>query len=155
VPSTIVATATATESPSTPDPSASATTGLPRPTRREPRTVVPPRAGAEPPPVASPPPLPPVEPAPAAAETRPPGQIAFEDGRRLFLANEVAPAIARFEEAATLMPRSAEVQKQLGRAYMRAGDTDRSIAAYRRYLALAPDAADRTVVERIIAQHGG
>jgi Flp pilus assembly protein TadD len=81
-------------------------------------------------------------------------QIAFDEGRRLFLSNDVPGAIERFEEAARTMPRSAEAQKQLGRAYMRAGDLPRSIAAYRRYLALAPESNDRAVVERIIAQHG-
>jgi serine/threonine-protein kinase len=87
--------------------------------------------------------------------TRSPGEVAFDEGRRLFLANDVAGAIRRFEEAARLMPQSAEVHKQLGRAYMRAGDVQRGIAAYRRYLTLAPHASDRAVVERIIAQHGG
>jgi hypothetical protein len=91
----------------------------------------------------------------AGVVERAPGEVAFDEGRRRFLANDVPGAIARFEEAARLMPRSADVQKQLGRAYMRAGDVERSIAAYRRYLSLAPEAGDRTVVERIIAQHGG
>ena len=81
------------------------------------------------------------------------GQRAFEEGRRRFLANDVPGAIASFEEAARAMPRSADVQKQLGRAYMRGGDVDRAIAAYERYLTLAPEAPDRAVVERIIAQH--
>ena len=81
------------------------------------------------------------------------GQRAFAEGRRLFLANDVPGAIANFEEAARLMPNDGDVQKQLGRAYMRAGDVQRSVAAYRRYLALSPDAADRAIIEGIIAQH--
>ena len=36
---------------------------------------------------------------------------------------------------------------------MRGGDVQRSVAAYRRYLELNPDAADRAIVEGIIAQH--
>jgi eukaryotic-like serine/threonine-protein kinase len=88
-----------------------------------------------------------------AAEAMTPYDAAFAEGRRRFLANDVAGAIESFEEAARLSPRSAEVQKQLGRAYMRAGDTARSVAAYRRYLELAPDAADRAVIEAIIAGH--
>jgi serine/threonine-protein kinase len=84
-----------------------------------------------------------------------PGPAAFAEGRRLFLANDVTGAIARFEEAARLMPRDAEVQRQLGRAHMRAGNVAESVAAYRRYLELSPEAPDRTVVESIIARNGG
>lgn len=100
------------------------------------------------------------EPEPTSGEPVPiealpsPFELAFDEGRRLFLANDIPGAIHHFEEAARLMPRSADVQKQLGRAYMRAGDAPRSIAAYRRYLSLAPSASDRPVIERIIAQHG-
>ncbi|UJR81775.1 serine/threonine-protein kinase [Sandaracinus amylolyticus] len=100
-------------------------------------------------------PAPSVEVAPVETPARSIAEIAFEEGRRRFLANDVPGAIARFEEASRAAPRDADVQKQLGRAYMRAGDVSRSIAAYRRYLELAPDAADRAVVERIIAQQGG
>jgi serine/threonine protein kinase len=124
----------------------------------------------EPPPIATRPVAPPVTPAvrdrpphvdavpppvvpPVVADARSEGQRAFDDGRRLFLANDVRGAIARFEDAARLMPANAEVQKQLGRAYMRGGDVDRSIAAYRRYLVLAPEAADRAIVQGIIDQH--
>ena len=87
------------------------------------------------------------------ADARTDGQRAFDEGRRLFLANDVPGAIGQFEAAARLMPSNADVQKQLGRAYMRGGDVQRSVAAYRRYLELNPDAADRAIVEGIIAQH--
>ena len=80
-----------------------------------------------------------------------PGQRAYEEGRSRFLANDVAGAIASFEEAARLMPGNAQVHKQLGRAYMRAGNVARASAAYRRYLELAPNAPDRAIVERMIA----
>ncbi len=136
----------------------------------EPRPVAPPPEVVDPPVVPGVPPSPPTpRDRPPRADVTPPvvtpvappappdgrseGQRAFDDGRRLFLANDVRGAIARFEDAARLMPGNAEVQKQLGRAYMRGGDVDRSIAAYRRYLALAPDAADRAIIEGIIAQH--
>ena len=95
-----------------------------------------------------------VEPAvTVVVDTRTEGQRAFDEGRRLFLANDVPGSIAQFENASRLMPNNADVQKQLGRAYMRAGDVPRSVAAYRRYLALTPDAADRAIIEGIIAQH--
>ncbi len=84
-----------------------------------------------------------------------PADDPFEEGRAAMLRGELAGAIARFEEAARAAPSSPRVQRELARAYMRAGDVARGIAAYRRYLALAPNAADRAIVERIIAQHGG
>jgi hypothetical protein len=87
------------------------------------------------------------------ADARTDGQRAFDEGRRLFLANDVPGAISHFEDAARLMPNNADVQKQLGRAYMRAGDVTSSVAAYRRYLVLSPDASDRAIIEGIIAQH--
>ena len=78
-------------------------------------------------------------------------RAAFEEGRRLFLANDVRGAIARFEDAARARPNDAEVHKQLGRAWMRAGDVARARGAYRRYLELAPNASDRAMVEQIIS----
>lgn len=84
-----------------------------------------------------------------------PGALAYDEGRRLFLANNVSGAIQQFEEAARHMPRNAQVHKQLGRAYMRAGNVPRGVASYRRYLELSPQAADRPIIERIISQSGG
>lgn len=92
---------------------------------------------------------------PQTAPALSPGRAAFEEGRRLFLGNDVPGAIHRFEEAARLMPRNAQVQKQLGRAYMRTGNVRRGVAAWRRYLELAPNAGDRAIAEAIISQHGG
>jgi len=75
----------------------------------------------------------------------------FEEGRRLFLANDVRGAIARFEEVARLRPNDPEVHKQLGRAWMRAGDVASARRAYRRYLELAPNAPDRALIEQMIS----
>ncbi len=100
---------------------------------------------AAPQPSAEPPPAPPAD----------PSEGPFEEGRRLMLSGDLAGAIARFEEAARAAPSSARVQRELARAYMRAGNVAPGIAAYRRYLALAPSAPDRAIVERIIAQNGG
>jgi serine/threonine-protein kinase len=86
------------------------------------------------------------------APTESPGQVAYEQGRERFLANDIRGAIARFEEAARLMPSNAQVQKQLGRAHMRAGSVADAVAAYRRYLELAPNAPDRAIIERLITQ---
>ena len=79
-----------------------------------------------------------------------PGDRAYEEGRSRFLANDVTGAIQSFEEAARLMPRNPQVHKQLGRAYMRAGNVDRASASYRRYLELSPNAPDRAIVERML-----
>jgi eukaryotic-like serine/threonine-protein kinase len=82
-----------------------------------------------------------------------PAQTAYEEGRRRFLENDVQGAIASFEEAARAMPGNPQVHKQLGRAYMRAGNVERAAASYRRYLELFPDAPDRAIVERITQGH--
>ncbi len=154
----------------TPDPPPPTTTTIAAPFVPPPSTttdVAPPRTDTPPPSIALTPATsgirihpprtstiaPPPTSAPPATDARSEGQRAFDEGRRLFLANDVPGAIGQFEEAARLMPTNAEVQKQLGRAYMRGGDVTRSVAAYRRYLVLRPDAADRAIIEGIIAQH--
>jgi Flp pilus assembly protein TadD len=79
-----------------------------------------------------------------------PGEAAFAEARAHFRANDIPAAIQSFEQAARLLPRSADVQKQLGRAYMRAGRVNDARAAYRRYLDLAPNAPDRALVEAML-----
>ncbi len=81
-----------------------------------------------------------------------PGREAFEDGRRRFLEGDVPGAIRSFERARAAMPRSANVHKELGRAYMRSGDVTRARGAYTRYLELAPNAPDRALVEQILGR---
>ncbi|MFK7985878.1 MAG: protein kinase [Sandaracinaceae bacterium] len=84
-----------------------------------------------------------------------PGREALEAGRAHLLRGELGPALTRLAEAARLRPRDAAVQRELGRAAVRAGDVPRGVASYRRYLVLSPNAPDRAVIERIIAQHEG
>ena len=86
-----------------------------------------------------------VEMDPGAPEVSP-----YERGRQRFLNNDLRGAIAAFESAARQEPRNPQIQKELGRAYMRAGDSDRGRAAYRRYLQLAPSAPDRALIERML-----
>ena len=74
----------------------------------------------------------------------------FDQGRRLFLTNDVTGAIREFRAAASTRPGRAPVYKELGRAHMRAGDVAAARTAYRRYLELAPNAADRAIVERLL-----
>ncbi|MAQ17452.1 MAG: hypothetical protein CMN30_21985 [Sandaracinus sp.] len=75
---------------------------------------------------------------------------AFDEGRRLFLANDLAGAIREFEAARRAQPDRAAVYKELGRAHMRAGHLSQARSAYQRYLELAPDADDRAIVERLL-----
>ena len=77
----------------------------------------------------------------------------FEEGRRAFLAQDFAAAIRAFEQASSESPSNPETQKQLARSLMRAGQVQRALTAYRRYLELAPNAADRPVIETIIEQN--
>jgi len=91
--------------------------------------------------------VPPASPAQEPAQTSP-----YDEGRRLFLANDLSGAIRNFEAAARQSPGSARVHKQLGRAYMRSGQLAAGQRAYRRYLELAPNAADRPIIERLIGQ---
>ncbi|MEM9193383.1 MAG: protein kinase [Myxococcota bacterium] len=110
-----------------------ATLRTPRPVRpREPPEEAPPEAATEP--------------------TEAPEETAYDQGRRLFLANDVAGAIRAFESAARTAPNNPRVHKQLGRAYMRAGDVSRARSAYRRYLELAPNASDSAIIERMIGE---
>ncbi|MBX3274775.1 MAG: tetratricopeptide repeat protein, partial [Sandaracinaceae bacterium] len=79
----------------------------------------------------------------------------LDRGREAMIAGDLRGAIDHLERYARANPSHAVVQQQLGRAYMRAGDVERGVAAYRRYLRLAPNAPDRAIVERILAPHGG
>jgi serine/threonine-protein kinase len=97
---------------------------------------------------------PPAEAVPLAERPEPeaesPGQAAYDEGRRRLMNDDVRGAIDKLREAAGHMPANALVQRELGRALMRAGDHAHASAAYRRYLELAPDAPDRAVIERIV-----
>ena len=116
----------------------------------EPRTR--PRLPAEPAPAPETTPAPDARPvAVPPAPALPTGP--FEEGRRAFLAQDFAAAIRAFELAASESPGNAETQKQLARSLMRAGQVQRALTAYRRYLELAPNAADRAVIETIIEQN--
>ena len=91
---------------------------------------------------------------PVAAQTPPPAPSGpFEEGRRAFLAQDFAAAIRAFERASIESPSNPETQKQLARSLMRAGQVQRALTAYRRYLELAPNAADRAVIGTIIEQN--
>ncbi|MGE3636060.1 MAG: tetratricopeptide repeat protein, partial [Sandaracinaceae bacterium] len=79
---------------------------------------------------------------------------ALEESRALIRQGDIAGAIARLETAARAHPSHAQIQRTLGQAYMRNGDAERGVAAYRRYLELAPNASDRAIIERIVTPRG-
>lgn len=83
-------------------------------------------------------------------ELEAPWRTAFDEGRRRFLANDIPGAIEAFETSRQLSPRNPQVHKQLGRAYMRSGDVAGAASSYERYLELAPNASDRSLVEQIL-----
>ncbi len=65
----------------------------------------------------------PATPPPAPAPTD------LEQGHQAMLGGDLRGAIEHFERYARAHPTSARAQQQLGRAYMRAGDVDRAVAA--------------------------
>lgn len=92
---------------------------------------------------------------PRPSRSPPATPSALERGGELMMRGDLDGAIASFQQAARADPRDPRAQKQLGRAHMRAGNVPQGIAAYRRYLGLSPNAPDRAIIERILAQHGG
>jgi len=83
--------------------------------------------------------------APAAANQR------YLVGIDLYRKGEFSAAALEFRVALQLFPTSAKLSYNLARSLERAGALGEAIAEYRNYLALAPNAADRVDVERVIA----
>jgi hypothetical protein len=95
------------------------------------------------------------EPAPIAAPVREhraptPATDPMKEAERLLAQGEVANACKKGEEQKTMTPRLPSIYKFLGKCYMRAGQPDRAKEAYRRYLELAPDAADAAFIKSIV-----
>lgn len=70
---------------------------------------------------------------------------------KLYKQGDYAGAAREFEVAARIVPGSARLTFNLARALERAKVYDDAIAAYGRYLELAPEADDRASVEATIA----
>jgi tetratricopeptide (TPR) repeat protein len=64
-------------------------------------------------------------------------------------------AVATFKSLTKLRPRDPNAQFQLGQAAQTAGDAATAIAAYKRYLQLAPSSPQRTQIQQLIKQLGG
>jgi tRNA A-37 threonylcarbamoyl transferase component Bud32 len=74
----------------------------------------------------------------------------LQDAHQRMLEGSVAQACALGERAAVEMPAAAEAQLFLGKCYIRLGKPELARGHYRKYLELAPDAADRIFVRGIL-----
>jgi eukaryotic-like serine/threonine-protein kinase len=75
---------------------------------------------------------------------------AYAEGDALFKGGDVSGALARYEEAARLNPQDARTQRQIGKCYTRLGQRDRATPHFRKYLELAPDAADAPFIRALV-----
>ncbi len=74
----------------------------------------------------------------------------MHEAERLLGQGEVATACAKGEEAKRMNPKAATNYRFLGKCYNRAGDHLRANENFRRYLELAPDAADAPFIQSTI-----
>jgi tetratricopeptide (TPR) repeat protein len=72
-------------------------------------------------------------------------------GISLYTEGRFAEAAREFEVCAGMLPASAKLPYNAARSWERAGDVERAVRQYRRYLEVAPQAADRAEVEGAIA----
>jgi tetratricopeptide (TPR) repeat protein len=75
----------------------------------------------------------------------------YRTGIEMYLRGDYAGAAREFKVAQALAPDSAKLAYNLARSLERAGDVPGAVVAYRRYLAVAPQATDRADVERVLA----
>lgn len=96
--------------------------------------------------------------APAQAQRRGRRDAGREEALELFRQSETEYQAGRFADAAALLQRAWQRHEEpilmwnLGRAWEGAGEPQKAIEAYRRYLQAAPRANDRTTVEAKIAE---
>lgn len=75
----------------------------------------------------------------------------YRTGIEMYLRGDFAGAAREFKVAQAVAPDSPKLAYNLARSLERAGDVPGAVAAYRRYLEVAPQAADRADVERVLA----
>lgn len=91
---------------------------------------------------------------PAASPAVEHARILNQTSVSAYLDGRFAVAAAGFEEAIALAPNEPVLFLNLGKAREATGDRPRAVAAYERYLVLAPAARDRVVVEaKVTALH--
>jgi tetratricopeptide (TPR) repeat protein len=84
-------------------------------------------------------------------EARDRARDAFAQGQELYRAGDYAGALAAFQTAELTQP-SPAAQYNIGRCYERLGQPAEAVAAFERYLAGAPDAADYQAVAEHTAE---
>jgi len=86
--------------------------------------------------------------APSAPAARADARPAYERGNAALLAGDGKAAIAAYREAVKSAPSDPIGFRGLGLAYEHEGENAAAIKALRRYLKLAPDAADQAIISR-------
>ena len=81
-------------------------------------------------------------------------RASYERGNALLFAGDAAGAVAAYRKAVDLAPADPIGYRGLGLAYEQQGGTAAAIRALRKYLKLAPGAADREIISRRIARLG-
>jgi len=94
----------------------------------------------------------PADPPSSAATTAPvaTGAEALGEAERLLAEGRAKEACLRGEQLLAAAPDTADVLRFLGRCYMRTRRRGAALASYRRYLDLAPDAPDATLIRSIV-----
>ena len=75
----------------------------------------------------------------------------YQSALTLYRKRQFADAVREFRVALKLMPDSPRLTFNLARTLERAGEVEQAVAAYARYLELAPEAKDREVVRQTMA----
>lgn len=81
-------------------------------------------------------------------------RASYERGNALLFAGDATGAVAAYRKAVELAPADPIGYRGLGLAYEQQGGTGAAIRALRKYLKLAPGAADREIISRRIARLG-
>jgi tetratricopeptide (TPR) repeat protein len=76
----------------------------------------------------------------------------YQKGNALLFAGDAAGAVAAYRKAVELAPADPIGYRGLGLAYEQQGETQAATRALRKYLKLAPGAADREIISRRIAR---
>jgi hypothetical protein len=94
------------------------------------------------------------EPAPSPAAEGD-ARATYQKGNALLFAGDAAGAVSAYKKAVELAPKDPIGYRGLGLAYEQQGATKPAIRALRKYLKLAPGAADREIISRRIARLAG
>jgi hypothetical protein len=94
------------------------------------------------------------EPAPSPAAEGD-ARATYQKGNALLFAGDAAGAVSAYKKAVELAPKDPIGYRGLGLAYEQQGATKPAIRALRKYLKLAPAAADREIISRRIARLAG